>query len=494
MAATGQHIDHDKYPRKELQIACIGNDGKHLALMFSYLFEKPPYRKFKHPLTHQWLVVNENEPEHVRYKDLWEDADPMIPHRMLKGGWKKAIAWESEKERIPRLVRLTNGTVIKFYSAYARNIPKGIKFHLVWIDEEIDYADRWLEEMRARIIDFNGFILWSATPQNATQEFLDMQLASEHPDNNKKPYGEQTGFFLLQQQDNPYLSKEGSAGFKSKLSDEQLQIRYFGKSARSFRLAYPEFSTQRHVIQTVNHRYNDTRYLIFDPGVALAGVLFCMSPEQVEDPKEIEKLTEQERLYRCREGCIVIYDELYIPQANASLVAIKTKEKVDSIQARGIQDFTIDKKGSKTVVWRGMQVNENAGTIYMEALLKAGLIPHRPGWQYGSNEIQYGVERNKDYLCPQEDGIPKLFVTENCKYIIHEFKAHNKKRDSNGVFIGYEDKNNTLLSCLRYATTRGLEWVPPPAKNSPKPFDRKALRNTIRNLKSGAAFFPPGLE
>lgn len=489
MAATGTHYVDGKYPRENVQIACVGNDGRHLSLMYEYLFEKAPFKIFQHPVTFKWMVVVEDE--HQEFKHLWQEAEPMIPERLIKGGLKKGVSWENAKEKIPKSVRLVNGTIIRFYSGLVRKMPQGRKFHLVWMDEEIDQAKKWLDEMRARIVDLNGRIFWSATPQNGTVEFQDMQDKSEDPENASKPLSQQTAFFVMQSAENKFISGIGREAFRAKMEkdDEQMQIRYFGKSARSFLSVYPEF-TDKHIVKPMTLRWEDTRYLIFDPGVDVAAVLFVCSPQQENDPEKLAVMSDQEKWYRTRPGCLVCYDELYIRRANAQAVAIQTKMKLDMHPRAWVQDLTIDKKGSKSVIWKGMKEDEDPGTIYMEALLKYGITPKVSGWQYGSYEVTYGIERTKDYLCPSaDDHLPMLFITDNCKKLIWEMKVWKKVRNNAGEFVDYEKGNNHLLDCLRYATTRGLQWVPPPQPLGPRPFARPQMNTLLRNIKSGKAFY-----
>jgi len=491
-AATGKHPVQGKYPESGIQIACVGNDGRHLSLMYEYLFEKAQFKIFKNPETFEWTVVNENLEEHTRHKDLWIAADPIIPERYIRGGIEKGVSWENQKEKIPKSVSLINGGKIRFYSGLVRKMPQGRKFHLVWMDEELDHPKRWIDEMRARIVDFNGRIFWSATPQNATDEFLDFEMRAEDPENAKKPLSERTAYFLMLQEDNIYLSRQGSKAFeaKMKMDTEQYRTRWQGQSARSYLLAYPEFKKFQHVVPEVNLRWEDTRYIIVDPGVEVAAVLFCIAPEVETNPDKVALLTEPERWYRTRPGCIVCYDELYIKQANPQLVAQLTKEKLDQHHQSYLREMIIDYKGGRGLSWKGMKEGETAESVYMENFQKFDINPVVPGWQYGSHDIRTGIERTKDYLVPQvEDRLPMLFIASKCEKLIWEFGAWRKKRNALGEFIGYEDGRNHLLDCVRYATTRGLPWVPPPNPVGPKPFGAREYGKLLSNIRSGKAFF-----
>jgi len=473
MVATGSHVVEGKYPKKDLQIACIGNDERHLSLMYQYLFDKAPFDIFLHPETMQWTVVIPDNPDHRKYMHLWEEASPMIHPRLVK-----YVSWANRKEQIPRSVRLHNGTVIRFYSGLVRRMPQGRKFHLAWIDEEIENPGRWVDELRARIVDFNGYLLWSATPQHATVEFDDMRIAAENPENADKPLEEQTGFFVMLSSDNFYLSERGNAAFLAKLkdNDEQLQTRYYGKSARNFLVVYPGFG-DHNLIPKFVPRWEDTRYIIIDPGVSTAGIIFACCPQL--DPN----CSPEERPYRTRDGCIIIYDELKIHNANQQLVALAIKEKLDQHPRGWIQDFTIDKHGGRSLQWKDKPQHQTCEELYYEAILARDIKPRVEGWQYGTSKVDYGVNKTIDYIAPNvNDHLPYLFVVRDCKKTIWEFKAWKKKRGANGEFIGYEEKNNHLLDCIRYATTREIGWVPPPQAHGPKPFTLKDVKNQHKDL------------
>lgn len=482
-AATGTHPIEDKYPRTGLQIACIGNDEKHLSLMYEYLFEKAPFQVFQHPVTFEWTVVVESE--HEQYRHLWKQADPLIPPRMVK-----QISWLKKKEKIARSVILTNGTRIRFYSGLVRKMPQGRKFNLCWLDEELEQAQGWVDEMRARIVDTNGRLFWSATPQNATEAFLDMQMLAKDPENETKPLEQQTAYFLMKQVDNKYLSAKGSAAFKAKMmdNDEQMLVRFEGQSARSFLTVYHEFERKLHVIPQIELRWEDTRYIVVDPGVDLAAVLFLVVPQTESDPEKLKEMSPVERAYRSREGCIVCYDEIYQRRTNAAEIAQLTKAKLDAHPQAYLQEMILDKVGGKSMIWKGMKEDENAAIIYLDHFTKCDINPVVPGWQAGASDIRMGINKTKDYLVGDKEG-PYLFVTQNCKKLIWEFGAWKKTRNSKGQFIDYEKANNHLLDCVRYATTRGVTWVPPPSPVGPRPFGRKELGQMLRDLKSGKAFY-----
>jgi len=483
-AATGTHPIPGKYPKDSCRIACIGNDARHTSLMYEYLFEKAPYKRFFHPVLLEWFVVKPDDLEHLRYKELWHDAEPIISPRMVK-----KVTWVKKGDSEPRMVRLHNGTTIRFYSGLVRKMPQGRKFHLVWIDEEIDNAKAWIDELRARIQSFNGRIIWSATPQNATEQFFDFMHRAKNPDNALLPLSKQTAFFVMQSADNPYISAEGRDAFHHKLldDDEQMQIRYFGNSARSYMLVYPEWSS-KNVIPSIKLRWEDTRYIIIDPGVDTAAVWFVAAP-QLDDPRHAQH-DEFEAVYRVHPGCLVVYDELLIKRASSQLVAEAIDAKMKTHPIGPLWDLTIDQKGGRSIRSKEQAAHESIEDLYMNKILAVGIKPVKPGWKYGSSDIKAGIDQTKTMILPQQD-TPwiRLFITKNCVKTNHQFEGYKKKRDHKGNFVGYEEGYD-LLDCGRYTTTRvGMAWQPPPESARLMQMTRSDYRQIMNDLKSGRGFF-----
>lgn len=478
MAAQHLHYVREKYPTDTgLEIACVGSDQKHLTLMYQYLCEKAPFNVFMHPLTWEWTVVIPDNPEHIAYKHLWQADTPMIAPRMIKD-----VAWESQKESIPNKVMLHNGTNIWFYSGLVRNLPRGRRFHLVWIDEEIEQPYRWIYELRARIADWNGRIFWSATPHRATEEFDNFAARARHPQNHTKPLAHQTAFFIMLAADNFYTGGEGKAALYEKIkhNDEEVQTRWHGLSARNLWIVYPEYGDHnRNIIHEYKPWYEDSKYIIIDPGRKIAAVLFVACP-MLASPTQVPLLTEEEKWYRTRPGCMVCYDELYIPRANPDMVASAIKSKLNEYPASWIQEIIIDQRGGRSVVWRGMGENDSAESLYLKAIERYDIKAREPGFRYGSSDIDFGVRSVQEGLVQDFDHLPHIFVVKpKCETLDWEFTYWKKKRDKNDNVIGYEDKDNHLLSCLRYARTRGVTWVPPPAPVDARAWTYEDMKKAI---------------
>lgn len=455
-ALTGLHPIASKYPQDGgVQVCAVGFDQRHTSLMYEYLFQPGQFRVFRHPGTGKWQVVVPDDPEHKQYEKHWQKSGPLIPARLVK-----EVAWEDTKAHIPKLVRLHDGSTIHFYSGMAIGLPKGRRFHLVWMDEEIDDADKWLKELRPRLIDFNGRLLWSATAQSATPTYRELFLRSQEPDNLKKPLSQQVAFFTMLATDNIYLSKEGTAAFADKLANDPLEmrIRIRGDFAYDEMLVFPEYQALLHRKETFPLRWDDTLYVLFDPGIALAGVLFVLCPAPAK-PRDRFSNDFEEFVRKRQEPTRIAFDELYIRNANATMVANLTRNKIVDHGGHRPHDFTIDLHGGRNKWGDVRPIME----IYASELKRLSVVAEEDGWRHGAADVKTGIEKIKqDLMNSPIDHKPTFFVMDRCRWLHHEMISWKKKYGSSGQATGYEDANHHLIDLVRYGVMRGLQWITPP--------------------------------
>ena len=492
MAATGQHPAKGRYPTEGFQGALVGLSQAHLSLLYRHLFEKGLFKIFFHPTQYEWKVVVEDDPEHQKFKHLWEPSQPVIPRRFLAtGDPESSVSWENKKEKIPNSVMLINDSILRFYSGLAVAMPQGHRFHRVRIDEELIDAYNWLTELRARLIDFDGYLDWSATPQRATEEFRLMEIRAKDPDNDKKPPSQQTAFFKMLSRDNKYISKSGRDAFEDKLVDnpEELKVRVHGEFPYDTMLVYPDFKENINVIEPYQLLWEDTRYIVIEPGSEEAGVLFVAVCAPATEALSA-KIGDKEADVRGKEGAILVYDELLLRNTNAQILAQEVKFKLNSHTPGFLQDMTIDERAGRQtgIGQRGMQ--KTVGAVFWDELIKMSVLPADDrGFRYGTSDKDMGVNKVKMYHCHDlKDGLPKLFIFSTCKRLIYEFKAWRKKRTRQGNPSGYDEKNCTLLDCLRYACTRDLEWVTAPSR-PPQAGTATNLKANMRAWQTGSVFF-----
>jgi hypothetical protein len=465
-AALGTHPIREKYPTEGgLEICCVGFNNRHLSLMFKYLFEPGQFKVWQHPVTRAWHVANPNDPEHLEHQHLWRKAKPIIPRRLVK-----SIAWENKKERVPSVVRLHNGTNFYFYGGLAVGLPQGWKFHLVWIDEEISEAEQWIDELRPRLIDYNGYLLWSATPQRATETYRQMYIKSQEPDQDGKPFEEQIRAFHFSSERNKFLPRAGLKGYISKVDDNPvtMRIRVGGEFAYDGLLAYPEYNSERHCIERFPLRRDDTLRVAIDPGRTDAGALLVVCPAPAK-PKELIKHPVERRIRTLQAQAagrvVVAIGEVYLKNTNALDMA---REIAGALKDTGLalHDATIDLKGGRNV-WAN-EGNKHIMDVYEERLTQQDVKPRVAFWEYGSTDRKFGVEKVKEYLMDDVELHEPLFYHwpftnhSGLRWLHHNFVSWKKTYNRQGVMTGYEDLNRTLLDCLRYLLTREIVWINPP--------------------------------
>lgn len=487
MAATGRHPKKGKWPEKDIRLGCVAMKQEYLSFIYRSLFKPGIFQIFFHPVLFRWCVVEKNNPDHQKYEDLWINAPPVIPERYVV-----SVAWEAANKEIPVHVNLVNGGQIRFFSAQSvSGPPRSEPYDGFWIDEELD--DFWLAELRTRLVDRNGRLIWSTTPHRAVEEFRRMEGRAEEPDQKDKPPSKQTGYFKLFSRDNKYISQVGLEALEDKLLDdpEQLKVRIHGEFPFDIMAMYPDFRESENVIEPFPKRWEDTVYIIIDPGTAEAGVLFCFVPSPPTE-KMLENISEDEEAVRTKEGAIVVFDELLLQNANAQVIAQQIKLKLSQHPASWIQDFMIDERAGKQtgIGMRGMQ--PTVAEVFWKCLMAEGLNARDEGFKYGTSDMNFGIAVVKSYLLPdRDDYLPKLFIFDNCVKTIHQLKYWRKKTTGKGKITGYDERNKTLPDCLRYACTRGLEYVAPPEI---KPSDRTLteLRKAMSQNFNAAAMFGRG--
>lgn len=489
MAYTGRHFVPDKWPKRDGLFGVVGMKEEYLAILYTKLFVKGLFKVFLHPKTYQWVVVQEDDPEHKQYKELWSAAPPLIPPRYLAG----QPVWNNKKQQVPVSITLINGTQIRFFSGHADSgAPRSDPYDGFWIDEELENGESWLGELRARIIDRNGRIYWSTTPQMATEEFRRLEIRANDPANATKPPSMQAAFFKLRSRDNIFISKVGLDAIEDKLLDDpdQLKVRVGGEFPFDTLLVFPDFREKQNVLdESFPLRWEDTRYLAIDPGSDECGGLWiaCLKPPEAKDKGKMSQL---EWDLRSKDGVIVVYDELRLRNANAQVFAQQAKMKFNQQGPSYLHDITFDERAGRQFGGIGMRdITKKIGETWLEYILAADIQPKVQELQYGSSQLEYGITAVKTYHIPDsDDHLPRLVIFPNCRNLIYEFKSWRKKHSSKGHFTGYDERNHTLLDCLRYVCTRELRWIPPPVAR-PGAGTLKDLKKTMRDWQTGRVHF-----
>lgn len=416
---TGQD-PYDKYPKENGSAIIVGADGRHLAdPLFKLLFHPGALRTVKehgrHVLYKPWI-----HGEKVRTYP----AAPLIPPRFIKHHF-----WLSKKGNIPKMTLLKNGWEIKWFSSEGKP-PQGIRVHYAHFDEEI-VDPTWYMEVAARLVDYRGYFVWTATAQKGGLQFYEL---CEEADRQKQFHNPRVIEYTSHIKQNPYFTNEQRELFFGKLTEEERRIRVEGEFAFTSYKVYPEYDDHQHLVPPFEIPSDWMRVMTVDPGRQVCAVLFAAVPPPThKDP-----------------GAIYFYDELYLQKCSAQMFGDEVRKR---IHQQPFDTFLIDPHGGRL---RDIGSGESVEMQYSQALKERGITCRRTGARFlwGSDDILGGIEKFRSWLLPrQENATPKLRVVfGRCPKFAWEIKRYHYKRDRNGTIKSDEpdQRNNHLMDTARY--------------------------------------------
>lgn len=229
---------YKKYPATNGRSLAIGISGDHLSeTMFPKVFLSGAF----------WTIADEHtgiprsvrpdpnnpktlDPYDLAYKERWKEAPPLVPERMIKGGWK-GIAFESTKKGEPRMVPMVNGWRSNWRpGGAAAKPPMGDTYNHGWIDEHIE-NEGFYRELSRGFVDRDGLGIWSACPQHANLELIGLRDRALADD----PQVEQFTFLIS---DNPFYTQEAKEAYLRNLSAEDARVMFYGEYAAVGRRVY----------------------------------------------------------------------------------------------------------------------------------------------------------------------------------------------------------------------------------------------------------------
>lgn len=429
-------MDH-KFNVKPGVIMAVGNSADHIAdPMWTKLSRPGQYKIIFDDRIQTWRSVRPDpknprviDPYDLEHRDRWRDGEPLIPPRLID--WKK-ISWYLKKQNQPRRVPLINGWEIRFYTAQGR--PKqGIVASGAWFDEEIESSE-WYPETMARLVDRRGWFIWSATPQQATEQLLMLHERAL----NQQGVGE----FSLKIDDNPYIADESKKElFNSLPTAEEIDVRYHGLWPILSLRVYPEFNALTHL--TDDTPDDDwTFYVAVDPGFRVAAAVMIAVPPPDSKPYEM-----------------LVYRECYLKNCTPEEMARGIGEMLEGREA---QRFIIDfRMGRQRQIGTGRTVAEH----YEEAMESVGLKSAETGsgFDMGSDDVNGRIQSLKRMLYEGVDGPRMMFSGHQTPNLLRELqhqywatRGREKRRQT----------DNHAVDCLEYLLAEDLPYVPP---KPPKP-------------------------
>ena len=460
-AVTGTH-PYLEYPKRDGRCICVAKNGIKIGeVMYRKLFQsgavkmifdpkKEMYEPFK-----PWV--------HVGMEKYAKPALPLIPRRMIK-----SIAWEDKAQHFPKLITLTNGWEILFFTSAGKPI-EGVDVDMCWFDEEI--YEGWYGEMAARLIDRHGRFIWSATPQAATEQLFALHERAESERTKDDP---RIVEFHLTMDDNPHIAEADKELFKEKLAgtEEEYAVRVRGEFLITSHFIYPAFKKTRHAVEEFDIPHDWCRYVVIDPGHAVNVALFFAVP-----PDKDERFA----------GHVYLYDELYTRQCDARMFAEQMRHK---IEGQSFQAFLIDKHGSI----RTESTGNTLGETYAQEFEKKGIRSIETGSNFilvgesghqSYSPVTAGIAQVRLWLKNMEhDETPKLRVFWNrCPDFVREMGKYRFRRTNGKITDKPDAEYSHGPDCVRYAAQYGMPYVRPRALKAPKSNAMIRLANKRRKKR-----------
>lgn len=433
-AVTGRD-PHKKYPATDGIASCLGTDLKHIGLIiYPKLFKAGAFQMIRDERTGMWRAFLPWKTWDRAHAHLKKPAPPLIPQRFIK-----SIAWENKKENIPSMVQLTTGWQITFHSSEGK-ATQGNAFHLAWIDEEV-LDPSWYEEFSRGLMDFGGSLVWSATPQAATEQLYDLHLrADQCKEAGRTDAVEEFALFL---HSNPHISDQEKQYFIDKFAnnDEQTAVRVMGGYAIESRKVFPEFGSNVHGIRSFPIPPSWTKYAVVDPGRQVCAVLFAAVPP----PDQEEQ--------------VVLFDELYIRECDAEKFGLAMARRTAGMI---FYAFIIDSRSARTrEIGSGRQLQQQ----YSDALErhKVSSVTTGHDFLWGTTDVDGSLEAVRGLLRIGHNGKPKLrYFKDVLVNFEREIKGWFLTRERVGHTSRTTDKpakgNDHLMDNLRYLAAYDPQW------------------------------------
>jgi hypothetical protein len=376
------------------------------------LIADPMWRKLAHP-------------GGLKTKSRGRNTPPILPPRIIDH-----ISWLNKGLEQPEKVFLKNGATITFKPCEAgRKKFEGAENDLVWLDEELSDTGVFQEIIRS-LVDSGGDLISTATPLARGRPLLMLHDMSTDPDSPLEVY--ETFISIL---DNPYIDEKAKQAFIATIPEEYRATRIYGEFLILEGLVYKEWTRAVHELPAswrTTLKPNWPRVIVIDPGYHdPCAVLWAA---QVPGPRTH----------------YVAYQESY---RRGRSVSQTVKEIKQMSAGQPIVKIIIDPNSRAT---RGQHALESVYHQYCRLFQEQGPRNARTGGvlipQFADNDIRAGIYCVKEFLQPNEDGIPGFQMTDDLPNLRREFKRYawpleNEKKNSAELPI---DKDNHLLDGVRY--------------------------------------------
>jgi hypothetical protein len=461
-AATGQD-PYGKYPKEGGNLVIIGRNWPHIGLVVvPMLFRAGAFKMIKDETTGQWRAFRPGEDDPSKAKP----APPLIPPRMIK-----EMSWVLKNASYLNKAELTNGWTINCFSSEGEP-PQGFQADLVHIDEDLN-NERWIGEMQARLADRKGRFVWSAMPHSKNDALLGLceRADKAEEEGRENPIIKK---FTLRFLDNAHIDQEEkkkNIERWSALGMDELRMRAEGEFTTESTLMYPSFNPAVHVLRREDLPDGRvpadwTRYVAIDPGHTVLACVFGAVPPD--------------------EKFLLIYDELYIRQANALIFGDQFAQKADG---QNYRTFIIDMHGG---MLRDLGSGRLPHELYSEELKKRGIKSQMSGYGFipGSDDIPARTALVRQMLHIRGDGTTKLkFLDGSCPNLMREIRRYRKKTTTvNGqIYVTDEPQSRGevhAIQSVEYLCAYEPKYHAPPKTYGPDPWWVRYLAEKRRRQQS----------
>lgn len=464
-----------RYPSQGV-VYVVGFTSKHHSkVTYPKLFKPGAVKCIIDPDTRKWRAFRPWQEWDAANADKAIDAEPLIPARYVE-----TVAWENAREEIPSMVRLTTGWTIYFFSGEGKP-PRGQAIDIGWMDEEIG-NEQWYSELVSRCVDRRGKIIWSAAPQTGTEQLYELsELAASQ-------YGSPDAVVeehVMKLAANRFIGQREKDEMAAAITSEvERQVRIDGEFVLDTQKVYPEFSLAAHGWDLPRVPSHWTRSIYVDPGHQFAVALFAAAPP--DDESECP-------------GTILLYDEVYLPRANAVTFAKAVAEKAGG---QSFERFVIDYRGSRsTEAGSGLSIVEQYGDAFRVNNLKCRATGS--ALAFGSDDLMAGLEKVRAAMLPGPRGRPRLRVlvertgfgslVSRLPNFAWEIGRYRHQRIG-AVVTNKPDQRGRVhaMDAMRYCVMDGPRYVPysPPPESEGSPA-WKELQKKLRTGPRRATVFGP---
>jgi len=438
----------EQWRGQALKIWLIAHDWNRIGqTMYRLLFKPDPFRMVRDRNTGEWRARNPA----VEPLGKTKAAPPFIKLTDIVDGYD-GISWENKKDcQVKAFTLIHDETRVEFFASTGAT-PMGDPAHYIWMDEAL-HDENWCSELRVRLIDHEGFMLWTSWPDTEPSDEM-----SAIEDRAKEQHGKQdqsSFYFVLDGDLNPYTKNKTREKVQATMDHDTLMARAHGIMNKDRWRMYPRFNKYVHRAYGPDATDDDllaktlrasgsvpanwTRYLILDPGTVHPAILFVAVP-----PPEFGDY-------------IVPYDELSPSDTSAEPLARLAAAKAGVTKTHPgdvFEEFIADMRACRQTP---LGFAGTIGQNYEKEFAKAGLRSRRHGSRFtpGSDDVDVRIALLQGAMNLRANGKPRLRIF-GCEELIKQLEKYRRKKDPNKKPMDKPAEHQTidLAVALEYFVSR----------------------------------------